>query len=302
MKQSIYHQNMDNRAETREFLMTRRAKLSPEDTGLPDFGGIRRVPGLRREEVALLAGVSVEYYTRLERGGLAGVSDGVLDALVRALQLDDAEREHLFDLSRAAGPAPKTARKKRGQVSASLQRLLDGMTGVPAFIRNGRLDVLAINALGQMLYSEAFVHSARPVNLARFCFLDEGAHRLYPDWQKAADIAVALLHTEAGRDPSDDGLTELVGELNTRSEDFRTLWAKHDVRLHQNGYKDFRHPLVGDLHLSIDALEMPAQHGLTLTAYSADPNTPSEARMRRLAEQVHGTDGPRIAARASPPE
>ncbi|WP_169251974.1 helix-turn-helix transcriptional regulator [Brevibacterium sp. 'Marine'] len=293
---------MDNRAETREFLMTRRAKLSPEDTGLPDFGGIRRVPGLRREEVSLLAGVSVEYYTRVERGGLAGVSDGILDALVRALQLDDAEREHLFDLARAAGPAPRTARKKRGQVSESLQRLLDGMTGVPAFIRNGRLDVLAINALGQMLYSEAFVHAARPVNLARFCFLDEGAHRLYPDWQKAADIAVALLHTEAGRDPSDEALTELVGELNTKSEDFRTLWAKHDVRLHQSGYKDFRHPLVGDLRLSMDALEMPAQHGLTLTAYSAEPNTPSETRMRRLAEQVHGTGGARISAGASAAE
>ncbi|QUL79563.1 helix-turn-helix transcriptional regulator [Brevibacterium sp. SMBL_HHYL_HB1] len=275
---------MDNRAAIREFLITRRAKLRPEDTGLPDFGGIRRVPGLRREEVALLAGVSVEYYTRLERGGLAGVSDSVLDALVRALRLDGAEREHLFDLARAAGPAPKTAKRKRGQISPSLERLLDGMTGVPAFIRNGRLDILAINTLGQMLYSEAFCHPGRPVNLARFCFLDDGAHRLYPDWSVAADTAVALLHTEAGRDPSDEGLTELVGELNTKSPEFRKLWAKHDVRLHQSGYKDFRHPLVGDLHLSLDALELPAEAGLTLTAYSAEPNTPSEARMRRLAE------------------
>ncbi|MDH6293425.1 helix-turn-helix transcriptional regulator [Rhodococcus opacus] len=290
---------MDDRAEIREFLVTRRAKLRPEDTGLPDFGGIRRVPGLRREEVALLAGVSVEYYTRLERGGLAGVSDSVLDALVRALQLDEAERDHLFDLARAAGPAPKSARRRRGQVSPSLQRLLEGITGTPAFIRNGRLDVLAINALGQMLYSEAFVGSMRPVNLARFCFLDEGAHRLYPDWQKAADTAVALLHTEAGRDPSDEGLTELVGELSTRSEEFRRLWAKHDVRLHRSGYKDFRHPLVGDLHLSMDALEMPAQQGLTLTAYSAEPNTPSEERMRRLAEQVHGS-GVLVSGAAGP--
>ncbi len=268
--------------------MTRRAKLRPEDTGLPDFGGTRRVPGLRREEVALLAGVSVEYYTRLERGDLAGVSDGILDALVRALQLDDAEREHLFDLARAAGPAPRSARRRRGQVSDSLQRLLDGMTGIPAFIRNGRLDVLAINPLGRVLYSEAFAHPARPVNLARFCFLDEGAHRLYPNWQEAAEVAVSLLHTEAGRDPSDEGLTELVGELSTRSEEFRTLWARHDVRLHQSGYKDFRHPVVGDLHLSMDALAMPAQRGLTLTAYSAEPNTPSQERMRRLAGQVQG--------------
>ncbi|GAA1204391.1 helix-turn-helix transcriptional regulator [Prauserella alba] len=289
---------MDNRAEIREFLVTRRAKLRPEDTGLPDFGGIRRVPGLRREEVALLAGVSVEYYTRLERGGLAGVSDSVLDALVRALQLDDAERDHLFNLARAAGPAPRSTRRKRGQVSASLQRLLDGMTGVPAFIRNGRLDVLAINALGQMLYSEAFVSPQRPVNLARFCFLDEGAHRLYPDWQTAADTAVALLHTEVGRDPSNEELTELVGELSTRSQQFRTLWAKHDVRLHQSGYKDFRHPAVGDLRLSIDALELPAQRGLTLTAYSAEPNTPSEGKMRRLAELTFGPDQRPLASEA----
>ncbi|MEV6592396.1 helix-turn-helix transcriptional regulator [Streptomyces acidicola] len=282
---------MENRADIREFLVTRRAKLRPEDTGLPDFGGMRRVPGLRREEVALLAGVSVEYYTRLERGGLAGVSDSVLDALVRALQLDEAEREHLFDLARAAGPAPKSARKKRGQVSPSLQRLLDGMTGTPAFIRNGRLDILAINALGQMLYSEAFVGSERPVNLARFCFFDEGARRLYPDWQKAAETSVALLHTEAGRDPSNEQLTELVGELSTRSEDFRSLWARHDVRLHRSGYKEFRHPAVGDLRLSFDALSLPAERGLTLTAYSAEPNTPSEPRMRRLAELTFGADG-----------
>ncbi|MEU6658897.1 helix-turn-helix transcriptional regulator [Streptomyces sp. NPDC046821] len=282
---------MDNRAEIREFLVTRRAKLRPEDTGLPDFGGMRRVPGLRREEVALLAGVSVEYYTRLERGGLGGVSDSVLEALVRALHLNEAEREHLFDLSRAAGPAPKSARKRRGQVSPSLRRLLDGMTGTPAFIRNGRLDILAINALGQMLYSEAFVGSERPVNLARFCFLDDGAHRLYPDWQKAASTSVALLHTEAGRDPSNEQLTELVGELSTRSEEFRTLWARHDVRLHQNGYKEFHHPAVGDLRLSFDALSLPAEHGLTLTAYSAEPNTPSEPRMRRLAELTFGANG-----------
>ena len=259
---------------------------------------MRRVPGLRREEVALLAGVSVEYYTRLERGGLAGVSDSVLNALVRALQLDEAEREHLFDLARAAGPAPKSARKTRGQVSPSLQRLLDGMTGTPAFIRNGRLDILAINALGQMLYSEAFVSPERPVNLARFCFLEDGAHRLYPDWRKAAETSVALLHTEAGRDPSNEQLTELVGELSTRSEDFRTLWARHDVRLHQNGHKEFRHPAVGDLRLSFDALTLPAEQGLTLTAYSAEPNTPSEPRMQALAELTFGADG-RVAEAAS---
>lgn len=290
---------MDDRAEIRDFLVTRRAKLRPEDAGLPNFGGIHRVPGLRREEVALLAGVSVEYYTRLERGGLGGVSDSVLDSLVRALQLDEAEREHLFDLARAAGSARKPPTKERGQVSPSLQRMLDGMTGIPAFIRNGRLDILAINALGQMLYSEAFVGSERPVNLARFCFLDDGARRLYPDWRKAAEMSVALLHTEAGRDPSNELLTDLVGELSTRSEDFRTLWARHDVRLHQNGYKEFRHPAVGELTLSFDALSLPAEHGLTLTAYSAEPHTPSEPRMRRLTELTFGADGRAAEAAAA---
>ncbi|MFF2653113.1 hypothetical protein [Streptomyces sp. NPDC058045] len=164
------------------------------------------------------------------------------------------------------------------------------MTGTPAFIRNGRLDILAINALGQMLYSEAFVSHERPVNLARFCFLDEGARRLYPDWQKAAETSVALLHTETGRDPSNERLTELVGELSTRSDVFRTLWARHDVRLHESGFKEFRHPSVGELRLSFDALLLPAEKGLTLTAYSAEPNTPSEPRMRALSELTYGAD------------
>jgi len=283
---------MDNRAAIRQFLVTRRAKLRPEDTGLPDFGGVRRVPGLRREEVALLAGVSVEYYTRLERGGRAGASDSVLEGLARGLHLNEAERQHLYDLARAAGPAPHASPRKRGKVSASLQRLLDGMPGIPAFIRNGRLDVLAINALGQMLYSEAFVNPDRPVNLARFCFLDAGAHRLYPDWQKAAETSVALLDTETGRDPGNSEMAELVAELSDRSEEFRALWARHDVRLHQSGYKEFRHPAVGDLQLSFNALTLPAEPGLTLTALSAEPNTPSESGMQRLIELVHGTATP----------
>lgn len=277
--------------------MSRRARLRPADTGLPDFGGVRRVPGLRREEVALLAGVSVEYYTRLERGGLAGVSDSVLNALVRALQLDEAERAHLSDLARAAGPGSRSQRRRAGQVSASLQRLLDGMTEVPAFIRNGRLDVVAVNALGQMLYSEAYVNPGRPVNLARFCFLDPGAHRLYPDWQQAARASVAILHTEAGRDPDDERLTELIGELSTCSEEFRALWAQYDVRLHESGDKVFRHAVVGEMRLSFDALTLPAQEGLTLTAYSAEPNTPSDANLRRLIELTHGDGEHRHADR-----
>jgi transcriptional regulator with XRE-family HTH domain len=274
---------MDNRHEIREFLATRRAKLTPDQAGLPTFGGTRRVPGLRREEVALLAGVSVEYYTKLERGSLGGVSESVLESLARALQLNEAEREHLHNLARAASPSARPRRKASEAVTPSIQRLLDSMNGVAAFVRNGRLDILAINSLGRALYSEAYAQNANSVNLARFNFLDPRSHILYPDWEKAASTAVAILHTEAGRDPFNKSLTELIGELSTRSEDFRARWAQRNVRLHRGGYKDFHHPAVGDLHLAFDALELPNAPGLTLTAYSADPGTPSEDGLRLLA-------------------
>jgi transcriptional regulator with XRE-family HTH domain len=274
---------MDNRQEIRDFLGTRRAKLTPGQVGLPLFGSARRVPGLRRQEVAQLAGVSVEYYTKLERGSLAGVSEGVLESLAKALQLNEAEREHLYDLARAASPSARQRRKPGQAVTPSVQRMLDSMVGVPAFVRNGRLDILAINDLGRALYSEAYGTKTSTVNLARFAFLDSRSHVLYPDWEKAADTSVAILHTEAGRDPFNKSLTELVGELSTRSEDFRTRWAQHDVRLHSGGYKDFRHPVVGNLHLAFDALELPNGPGLTLTAYSADPGTASEDGLRLLA-------------------
>lgn len=275
---------MDNRKEARDFLVSRRARITPEDAGLPDFGGIRRVPGLRREEVALLAGVSMEYYTKLERGGLAGVSETVLDALSRALQLDAAERQHLANLARAAGPARRTARRQPATaVQPSVQTILDSMSGIPAFVRNGRLDILAINDLGRALYFEAFLSPVRPVNLARFQFLDPRSRNLYPDWDKAADTGAALLHTEAGRDPYNKDLSDLVGELSTRSEEFRIRWARHDVRLHSTGFKEFRHPAVGNLRLNFDAMELPATPGLTLTAYSAKPGTPDEDGLRLLA-------------------
>ncbi len=274
---------MDNRSEIREFLATRRAKLTPEQAGLPSFGGTRRVPGLRREEVALLAGVSVEYYTKLERGALGGVSEGVLEALARALQLNDAEAEHLYDLARTASPSSRPRRKAAVAVAPSVQRLLDAMVGVPAFVRNGRLDILAVNDLGRALYSEAYTGGSEPVNLARFAFLDPRSHSLYPEWEKAADTAVAILHTEAGRDPYNRALTDLIGELSTRSDAFRIRWARHDVRLHRGGYKDFRHRAVGELHLAFDALDIPNAPGLTLTAYSADPGTPSEDGLRLLS-------------------
>ena len=279
---------MDNRAEVRAFLTSRRSRLSPDQAGLSSFGA-RRVPGLRRAEVAQLAGVSIEYYTRLERGNLGGVSESVLEALVAALQLDESERVYLFDLAKAASASatprrlPKPAAQK---LRPSIQRLLDSMVGIPAFVRNGRLDILGINEMGQALYSLAFQSPSRPVNLARFVFLDPRAHLLHPNWSDSANTSVSILRTEAGRDPYDKGLTDLIGELSTRSDEFRTRWAAHNVRLHRTGSKHFRHPDVGDLHLTFDALELPGEHALTLTAYSTEPGTPDADNLALLASLV----------------
>ena len=292
---------VDNRADIREFLASRRAKITPAQAGLPDFGGSRRVAGLRRAEVAMLAGVSPDYYTRLERGNLSGVSDSVLDALCRALQLDEAERSHLHDLARAANAHPRTRRRPTKQVRPGTRYLLEAMTDAPAFVRNGRLDILAANPLAEALYWAAFDTAARPANLARFCFLDRRAEELYSDWEDAANTTVALLRTEAGRDPYDRALSDLVGELATRSDDFRTRWAAHDVRLHHTGVKRFHHPAVGRLELNFEAMPMPADPGLTLTAYAAERGTPAFDALRLLAswaattvreQPVPSTDAP----------
>jgi transcriptional regulator with XRE-family HTH domain len=275
----------NNRAEVRDFLITRRAKITPRQAGLQFYGGNRRVPGLRREEVAMLAGVSAEYYTRLEKGNLSGVSEGVLEAIAGALHLDEAERLHLLDLARAANTSSARAAASRSphQIRRATQLILDGMTDTPAFIRNGRLDVLAANTLGQALYSPAFANPARPVNLARFRFLDPSAREFYPDFSDSAYTSVALLRTEAGRDPFNKSLTDLVGELSTRSEEFRTLWAAHNVRLHRSGLKHFHHPVVGRLDLMFEAMALEADTGLTLTAYAAEPGTPSHDALRLLS-------------------
>jgi hypothetical protein len=261
--------------------------VTPDQVDMPG-GSNRRVPGLRRGEVAVLADVSVEYYSRLERGDLSGVSDGVLEALAGALLLDEAERAHLFDLARTANtsPASRSRRRttKRQEVRASLKQALDAITGAPAYVRNGRLDLLAANRLGRALYSEMYVRPERPPNFARFAFLDrDRAERLYPDWGVAADIAVAILRTEAGRDPYDRILQDLIGELSTRSDEFRTRWGAHDVRRHSTGVKQFRHPIVGDLSLSYEAMEMSADSGLTLYIHTATPGSSSADGLRLLA-------------------
>jgi transcriptional regulator with XRE-family HTH domain len=276
---------VDNRTEVREFLTTRRAKITPDQAGVPLYGQRRRVPGLRREEVAQLAGLSTDYYTRLEKGNLRGASDSVLEAIARALQLDDAERAHLFDLARAArGVAHEPRRRSQPQqVRPSIEHLLDAMTAAVAFVRNGRLDILAINPLGRAFYTPVLDPRARSANLARYCFLDPSAEAFYPDWEEAADTTVAILRTEAGRDPYNRALTDLVGELAPRSDAFRIRWAAHDVHLHHTGTKRFRHPLVGDLTVGFNATELPADPGLTLTVYTAEPGSASEEKLTLLA-------------------
>ena len=265
---------MDHRSEIREFLVSRRAKITPERAGIPLYGGRRRVPGLRREEVAMLAGVSPDYYVRLEKGGSAGVSDEVLDAVARALQLDEAERAHLFDLARAARPARVRTPRRRSRPHArpSVQWMLDAMATAPAFVADARLDVVAVNALARAFYSPMFetaAASGEPANFARFCFLDPGSHELYPDWSGAANVSVAQLRMAAGRDPLDRALSDLVGELATRSEEFRTRWATYDVRLHRAGVKRFTHPVVGPVEVAYDSIDLPADPGLVMTVYTA---------------------------------
>ncbi len=275
---------MDNRDEVKAFLRSRRAKISPEQAGLSAYNRNRRVPGLRRGEVADLAGVSVEYYARLERGDLSGASESVLHALAGALQLDEAEQQHLMALGRAAGPSPRRPHKPAvQQVRASVARVLDLMTEIPAFVNNAHLDVLAANPLAQALYAPLFADRSRPANHARFAFLDPRAHDFWLDWERIADDTVAVLRAQAGRDPYDRALTDLVGELCTRSEHFRVRWAAHDVRLHRTGLKHYHHPVVGDLHLSFDAMDLSADPGLTLTVLSAEIGSPDADALRLLA-------------------
>ncbi len=278
---------MDNRAEVREFLMSRRARISPADVGMPP-GSNRRVAGLRRAEVAMLAGVSVEYYAKLERGDIAGASASVLESLSSALRLDEAERMHLHDLARAADGIPASGRARRratGQqhARASLQQTLDAITGGPAFVRDRRQNLLATNTLGRAFYSPVIGDGGRAPNLARFQFLDPASRDFYPDWELFAEMCVGIMRAEAGRDPHDRVLQDLVGELATRSETFSRLWTAHDVRTHGTGSKRFHHPVVGDVTLLYEELAVTADDGLRLFIYTAEPGSPSAERLQLLA-------------------
>ncbi|GAA2211779.1 hypothetical protein GCM10009850_072390 [Nonomuraea monospora] len=334
---------IDLRAEVREFLSSRRARITPQQAGLPAYGGNRRVKGLRREEVAMLAGVSIDYYVRMERGNLAGASDSVLDALARALQLDEAEHEHLFALARASGPSarhagapppgpgaprddtpgtgsgarrdgtpgtgsgarrdgtpptdsgarrdnapPAGSGARRGRrsptgVGPAVQQVLDAITDAPAWVRNGRHDILATNRLARALYAPILATPRHPPNTTRFLYLDETAPEFFVDWDRIACDAAAMLRLEAGRNPYDPDLIELVGELSTRSGVFRQRWASHDVRFHRSGRKRLRHPVVGRLDLDFESMELTSEPGLILNVYTAATGTPAADGLRMLA-------------------
>ncbi|WP_336880688.1 helix-turn-helix transcriptional regulator [Rhodococcus globerulus] len=295
---------MDNRAEVREFLTSRRALVTPEQVGLP-AGTNRRVEGLRRSEVATLAGVSIEYYTRIERGAISGASPEVLDSLAKALCLDDAERAHLFDLAHAASPVARPPRRRNSKTwlpHQSLQWALDAITAGPAFVRNGRMDILAGNMLARAFYGDVYDMPGQPPNIARYTFLDERARDFYPDWDLFAEVTVAILRTEAARDPHNKELHDLIGELSTRCEDFRRRWSAHNVRHHGTGSKTFHHPVVGELTLAYEGLEMAPEPGLTLTIYSAEPGSGSEQALRLLASWAaseYGAPAPASPAKES---
>ncbi|WP_328323381.1 helix-turn-helix transcriptional regulator [Kribbella sp. NBC_00382] len=278
---------MDRRTEIREFLRTRRARITPEQAGMTPHAGVRRVPGLRREEVAQLAGVSVDYYIRLERGHSKGISETVLDAVARALRLDDTERAHLFDLAQPT--AARTSRRRPlspQKVRPVLYRALDALS-VPALIQGRRMDVLAANRLGHALFTDFQALPLRERNFARFVFLDDAASSLYADWHRAAGDCVANLRLYAGRHPDDPQLTELIGELSVRSDTFRRIWADHDVLAHASGTKRLHHPLVGDLTLDYEVLTVADDPEQALVILTPEPASPSAEAIDILASWTH---------------
>ena len=286
---------MDNRADIRDFLVSRRAKLTPSDVGLPTSAR-RRVPGLRREEVAVLAGVSTEWYTKLEKGHIAGVSEDVLAAVAGALRLDDDERTYLFDLAHAARPShPRSVRRREVPLDPKTQWMLDSVTMSAAFVRNGRLDVIGSNLLGRALHAPMFASPTAAggrANFARYHFLDETSKDFFVDWEAGAAATVALLRTEAGRAPFDTSLRELIGELSTASTEFSRYWAAHDIRVRHEGVKRLQHPEVGTVELVYRSADLPAgtRAWHDLTFYTAEPGSPDEERLRLLASLY--TSGP----------
>lgn len=283
--------------EISTFLVSRRARISPEQAGVPAYSGHRRVPGLRREEVAFLAGVSTDYYAKLERGKTGGASREVLEAIARALQLDEIERDHLFNLVEVTTtPRRRMPRQTpRTGISPTTQAVLDALT-VPAIVQNPRLDVVAANTLGAALYGVSRTDIAeRAFNGARFQFLDSRAADFYVDHERGKRNVVALLHQAAGHDPYDDDLIRLVGQLSTQSAEFRALWAQHDVIRYQRGAKRYRHPTVGRLDFAYESFDVNTERSLTMLVYTYEPNSPTADGMTLLGAltPTDATDAPR---------
>jgi transcriptional regulator with XRE-family HTH domain len=279
-----YRGGMDSRTgrnELGEFLRTRRARVTPEDTGLLPAPTRRRVPGLRREEVARLAGVSVDYYVQLERGRRVNASDAVLAAIAGALCLTDDERSHLYALARPERPRSRPLPPQR--VRPAVHRILEELTGLPALVIGRRTDILATNRMARALYTDFDALPHRERNMARFVFLDESARLLYDDWEGVARTNVAALRQYAGEHPHDPRLAELVGELSVRDPDFRRWWAGHDVGRRTYGAKVFRHPVVGELTLRYEALAVTGDADQVLGVYGAEPGSPSEEALRLLS-------------------
>ncbi|MGW0828756.1 helix-turn-helix domain-containing protein [Streptomyces sp. NPDC002845] len=289
---------LDRRAELSEFLRSRRARLKPEDVGLPDFGRHRRVPGLRREELAQLAGVSVAYYTRLEQGNGRNVSAEVLDAIARALRLTDAEHAHLTHLAK-----PKQHKKKptarTQQVRGALRQLLDVMDGVPAYVVGRRTDILVWNRMAAAVFGDWSELPAQERNWARLVFLRPEYRELFVEWDQKASDLVSYLRMDAGCHPDDPHLSGLVGELSVKSEEFRRLWATHDVKEKSHGVKHIRHPLVGELALSFETFRLGDDSEQSLITYHAEPGSPSAEALRLLASW--GTDARRVGEGTSVP-
>lgn len=284
---------MDTRDELRDFLMTRRARITPERAGVASHG-VRRVPGLRREEVAMVAGVSTDYYARLEKGKVVNPSDSVLDAVSRVLELDEAEHIHLYDLVRATcrrtGAAART-RPGGPTPRPSLQWMVDSMTDAAALVGNPYLGITAMNHLGRAMFSPMLETAPEGrANFSRFAFLEPAARDFYADWESAARTCVALLRMALGRQPHQRELQALVGELSTHSAEFRTMWAAHEVRLHHSGTKAFNHPEVGLVELSYHSVELPSDPGHTLTIYNAVPGSASADALRLLSSWAASPD------------
>ncbi len=279
---------MDRRSELTEFLRSRRARITPEAAGVGPYHGRRRVSGLRREEVAQLAGVSVDYYVRLEQGRTANVSEAVVDAVARVLRLDEEERTHLHRLARPArAPRRSTAAQR---VRPQVRHLLDAMTDAVAFVVGRRTDVLAWNHLGAALIADFDALPARQRNFARLLFGDEdGAQAVFVDWPAKARDLVAFLRVDAGRHPDDPALAELVGDLSVRSDLFRRLWAQHPVQGKGHASVKLRHPMVGVMDLSYEALSLPGDPDQMIVTYSAAADSQAAMELRLLASlYAHG--------------